>query len=448
MNIYFIPLTEGKFIIYLPLKKLAFVGNASMVDLIKSLDKETADKVRNTNKEVISFLEGIGFFTPDHKFMPKMSLSEVFNPTVAVLCLTNSCNFRCIYCYADGGVFTPCTLSKSVGQIAIDTVYNNTKFKGEKEFTLGFHGGGEPTLKWDLFKHFVQYAREKDIPSKITVASNGYWSKEKRKWIIDNLDSVSLSFDGIEKIHNVQRPLANNKNSFSTTFHTIQEMDKNNFSYGIRLTVTDSSINFLEESISFLCRETACQVFQVEPAFGYGRAIKNNTVLTNNKKFVKIFLKAFDIASENGRHLYYSGARPWVITNYFCSAPLNALIVTPENDVSACYEVCNKVHPLHKRFFIGEINSEKYAIFETKREQFFDQLDERKRLCRRCFCYWHCAGDCPSKIFKDGNDIRPYSSERCKTNQEITKGLLLRYISSSNGVWTGKFYHDSLIFGL
>ena len=154
MDIYFIPLTEGKFIIYLPLKKLAFVGNASMVDLIKSIDKETNAKERNTNKEVISFLEGIGFFTPDHKFIPKIPSNKAFNPTVAVLCLTNLCNFRCIYCYADGGESTPRTLSKSVGQIAIDTVYNNTKLKGEKEFTLGFHGGGEPTLKWDLFKHF------------------------------------------------------------------------------------------------------------------------------------------------------------------------------------------------------------------------------------------------------------------------------------------------------
>ena len=434
-TLYIIPI-QDKFIIYQPLNKLAFIGNASMVKLVQDIhEKREIDE--DKNREAISFLKAYGFYNPSD-IEPLKHEQEEYKPVVCVLCLTSACNFRCSYCFANGGETKSTELPEETGKKAIDLVYQNALDRHEKKFTVSFHGGGEPTLPFEKLKQFTAYARSKRSDSRIELTSNGYWDNEKSMWILDNIDNLTLSFDGMEEIQNRQRPLANGKETFKTIIKNIQKLDEKKLKYGIRLTVTQKSVKCLPESIAFLCKNTACTTFQVEPVFGAGRALTNNQVIKDNKSFIKNFLDAFDIATEHGRYLYYSGARPWVITSRFCSAHDNALVVTPEGILSSCYEISGSDHPLAKVFHFGKLTGSGKLTIDTRiRNHFQNKIRERKELCQSCFCYWHCAGDCPAKTFTPGSPENTKFSDRCEINREITKELLIRYLSQNEGIYKG-----------
>ncbi len=445
--LYIIPF-QDKFIVYRPLKPLAFVANRAMVNLALSLAGETGSPADGEQDEASRFLETIGFCEPDPP-PPLVSARETpFRPTIAVLFTTTACNFRCVYCYASGGENSVLTLPLKTGQAAIDCAHDNAREKGEDFFSVGFHGGGEPTLPENLFRELLNYCRKKDIPCKISLATNGYWTDRERDWILDHVDSVSLSFDGAENVQNRQRPMAGGGRTYAGVLRTIREMDRRGTSYGIRLTVTDASIDELADSMDFLCRETSCPIFQVEPAFGHGRAMNSGTRLSDNERFAAAFLAAFDIARAFGRHCYYSGARPWAITPVFCQAVDKALIVTPEGRLGSCYEVYSPDHALAGEFFFGRIGQTgKPVVDERVRENLNARISQRRALCTDCFCYWHCAGDCPSKTMGPGEGNHLIFGKRCDLNKSITRELLARYIADAGGVWRGEMREKRILWG-
>ena len=438
MDVYAIPY-QGRFIIYRPLRRLAFLANAALVNDIARLRDRLDATEATLHPESYHFLETIGFLGPDLPVSPPPADESPFKPTVAVCLLTTACNFRCIYCYAAGGEGPVRELSFELGQQAIDTVCRNAVEMDQESFAVSFHGGGEPTLARGSFRKLVHYARSRELPSEITVASNGYWNRRQREWMLDHLDQVSLSFDGTQALQDRQRPLSSGKGTFPVVMETIWAMDRRGFPYGIRVTVTDAGIEQLPSAIEFLCRETDCRTFQVEPAFNHGRAHSNDLALNDNHRFAAAFLEAYDTAFASGRHLYYSGARPWVITDRFCQAVDKALIVAPDGGLSACYEVYGREHPLAGAFFFGSLAADGSLTTEPEaRKKLQDQIAERRTLCRDCFCYWHCAGDCPPKtLSSDGEGHRQFGA-RCDLNRLITNELIGRYIAAGHGLWQGE----------
>lgn len=423
---------KNNYIVYLPLKGLAFIANASMVNLLDDFNRNPA-LLKTIWNEERDFLKSIGCFIPDIHPFPKEP-NEVFFPTTAVLCMTNACNFKCVYCYASAGNQRFRELPLMFGQKAIDIVYENAKQLNQKTFSVSFHGGGEPTLPFEKFKKLTTYARTKNIPALIDLTSNGYWNKNKLEWILSNIDKLTISFDGIEEVQNSQRPLLNGNPTYSTVFDNLKLIDGYGIDYGIRFTVTDGNIDKLKESIEFLCNNTYCQNFQVEPSFNVGRAATDNSKLKNHEKFIDNFISAYEISLSYGRHLYYSGARPWIITDRFCAANYDALIVTPSGILTSCYEVSDEKHSLAGYFLFGHIEHYLATMNYELRNQFLKKISERRKQCESCFCYWHCAGDCPAKTFSNSKNGHLHYSSRCRVNREITKELIFRKIVEGNGV--------------
>jgi len=435
--IYAIPY-ERKFIVYQPLKRLAFIANQGMVDFITRFFNEPSDLAGYKQTEAFQFLNSIGFFDVPSVSFPPIDPIPKFKPTIAVLLLTTSCNFHCVYCYASSGSKPGDTMTLETGYSAIDNVCKNAIDCGESNFSLNFHGGGEPTVAWEDFCNLVKYARSRNLAAKISLSTNGYWNTQKLNWILSNIDEVSLSIDGIAGIQNQQRPLRSGGKTFKTVFDTIKALDKNKVAYGIRLTVTESSVDSLPESIEFFCKETGCTSFQAEPAFSHGRAKMDGISGPINSKFITAFLSAYDIAKKHKRNLSYSGARPLSLTNTFCQAPFNALVVSKEGQITTCYEVFDPLMELGNIFFIGNMTSDGgIKVDERRRHTLIDTMQERRNLCRGCFCYWHCAGDCPAKTLSTDDKGHMIFGNRCEVNRELTKEMLLRYIYESEGIWTG-----------
>lgn len=418
---------DEKFLVYRPLTGLAFIANSSMARLVTRL---ASGECSNINDKLRSFLETIGFFRPDPPFPnpPARSLSTV------VLLLTNACNLRCIYCYAAAGENPYSSLDEGHGRKAIEYVVQQVRDHGDSSFTLAFHGGGEPTVAWTLLQRLALFARQQPLPVNIHLTSNAMWTEKQCDWIIENIDQISISMDGTPLTQDRQRPQASGNPSSSIVMRNLAKLDKNQKRFGIRMTAT-APFNRLPEDVAFICRETKCRVIQVEPAFNLSRGGHLQPNSKQAAQFIEGFLQAHRLADEQNCRLYYSGARPGVVTTHFCNAPYQALVVAPGGNIVACYEITDTTHPMYKMSCFGSLDEEHINLDQASREKLFTLLADRRAACHDCICYWSCAGDCYTRAMGSGGQNHLWRSPRCNINQSITAQLILDQIAKGNGVW-------------
>lgn len=440
MEIYAIPISSdgdagegaaGKYLIYRPLTGLAFIGNHAMANLCTQVavkGKEAA----SVRGEAGEFLSSIGFFQPDPP--QPYPVSPEYRPAMVVLLLTNRCQLRCIYCYAAAGEQPVQELSPQLGYAAIDAVCQNAQEAGLLQFEVSFHGGGEPSIAWKTLQACTSYARQKPLLAKVTLTSNGVWSSHQRDWILSNLDALSLSLDGGRETQDAARPFASGKGSFEWVMRTVAELDRRSFSYGIRMTATAPWSSFPED-VRFLCQHTGCRSIQVEPAFNTSRGGHARPMDGQGRDFISAFMKAFEIAQQAGRSLYYSGARLGLVTTTFCTAPYGALIVNAAGEMVTCYEIADHLHPLYKLSVIGKVAEGQPIMDREARSHLHNLMAERRAHCRECFCYWSCAGDCYTRTMKDEPGGHLLYHERCNINRLLTEKLLLWKIAESGGVY-------------
>lgn len=178
--------------------------------------------------------------------------NEEYAPTVVGLGLTDICQLRCVYCHSESGEeHKNKFLDIYAAKAAIDLAAESAQ-KFDRLMEISFTGPGEPTMAWDLLTEIIDYAYKvasrRGIKAKTTMASNGYYGDEKRKYIVENFNGVSLSMDGYEAIQNLQRPQRNGKPSFELVFQTAQYFHshwgtgKRKFTFALRPTISQYSL--------------------------------------------------------------------------------------------------------------------------------------------------------------------------------------------------------------
>jgi uncharacterized protein len=446
MELQIIPLDlDGRedeiYLIYRPLVHLGFVGNKAMAELAQRVSLDPLKFMGQVQDESVAFLAQNGFFVPD----PEIPQETPTIPT-AVLLLTNRCQLRCVYCYAAAGQFAPRHLKVSTGMTAIDHVCEEAIRSNQPRFQVDFHGGGEPTIEWTTLKELTEYARSRSLPAKISITSNAIWSEVQCQWLVDNMDVISVSMDGSTGTQDFQRPLANNNPSSPIVMRSLHILDERNFNYGIRMTACPPWSR-LADDVRFILENTKCRTMQVEPAFNDQRGEHRQPGQDDGHSFAQAFMDAYNIAIEHQASLYYSGARPSIVTRTFCSAPYHALVVNPDDEIVACYEIVSSRHPLSGIATFGKIIEGRVEIDQSKRDHLHGLLHQRFESCFSCFCRWHCAGDCFTRAFDVSEQAHLVKSKRCDLNREITLHMILSLIERHDGIWQERVELDNEKYG-
>lgn len=422
-------------LVWAPLRGVAFVANDAMLSLIGRLTEGDASPDRGpTTRAAHKFLDAIGILEPVAHPRDSGSVTR-YLPTCATLFMTTRCSLRCVYCYADAGATAVRAMSPALARRAIDVVAANATELDRRDFAVAFHGGGEPTLNMAAMRAAVKHARAKPLPARISASTNGAWSPAVRRFVLENLDSLSLSFDGLPALQNAQRPLADGRPSHAVVMRNLEAMDAAGFEYGIRMTVTRDSMALLPDAVAYVTERSGPRTLQVEPCFARGRGRGMELEAADADTFVNAFEDAWRVADEHGLRLFYSGARIGRATARFCQATTDALVVMQSGEVTCCFEVHGPGHPLARDLVLGRLDEHGLQVDESRWRSLTTRTSESLEHCRDCLCRYHCQGDCLSRTLGAGAGDEAVPSVRCDINRRITAFLLLKGIERMGGVW-------------
>lgn len=324
----------------------------------------------------------------------------------------------------------------------IDFILSNAVELGAPAIEIAYHGGGEPTVNWQTLTHSYDYgclrAAEQGMECRASLATNGVIPENRVSWIIDHLDGVSLSFDGLPEVHDAHRLTVAGQGSSSEVMRTIRQFDEADFNYGLRLTVTEENIPFIEASIRYICEHFAPLRIQVEPAYQLGRWRDAPSAETDG--FIVGFRAAQDVARSYGRVIEFSGARVGSLSNHFCGISRDNFCLTTEGEVSACYETFIAENEWSKKFFYGkeEESGKGYSFNLPVLNHLRQQSVEHRDFCAGCYAKWTCGGDCYHKSLTVNGADEFRGSDRCHIIRELTKDQILAKIAESGGI----FWHQ------
>lgn len=441
-EIFVIPLGDKRHLVYAPLRQAAFIANNAMVGFIADLKAGKWDRRKDPSGSLVEFLRRLEIVDAGEESPPTVVFTGDPKPVSVTLFLTNLCNLRCTYCYASAGEGPSKTMTLEVARRGIDFVAQNAQEEGLPHFEVAYHGGGEPTLAWRTMTESLAYAKAKGRELGMQVhafsATNGVLTDRRLDWIIANLDGVSLSFDGLPSVHDAHRLNAQGDGTSEQVMRTMRRFDAADFHYGLRMTVTSDTVSSLADSVEFICTHCRPQQVQVEPAYKLGRW--ENAPSAETEAFVEAFREAQQRARKLGREIRYSAARLETLTNHFCAVSRDSFCLSPDGNVSACFEVFSEDHEFADRFFYG--NPDNHGTGYTFELPILDGLRaqgvQNREHCQGCYAKWHCAGDCYHKALTTSGTNELEGSGRCHITRELTKDQILDKIEASGGL----FWHE------
>jgi uncharacterized protein len=439
-DVFVIPLLN-RYLVYAPLRRAAFITNAAAVNLLNRLRRGEVTPANDDETAFLNLCSEIRLIGEDGDAPIGSFEYGTFKPTEVTLFLTTRCNLRCIYCYASAGERPLAEMNLPTAQRGIDFVCHNALERGKPEFGIGYHGGGEPMMHWDVltqsFAYAQQLAREHGLRMYGSMATNGVLSRDQRQWIIENFRGVNLSMDGLPEVQDTQRPAPSGKPSSEAVLQTIRAFDAANFPYGIRITVTAASVERLPQSVAYVLEHAHPKHIQVEPMYVLGRG-RANGLDVDPPAFVEGFHAAKKLAQARGVDFFYSAARVDVLTDRFCTSCGEGFSLTPQGLVSSCYEVPDPSFEFGDQFIVGQFDERdsRYVFDEEKLARLRAHTVERVPWCQDCFCKWHCGGDCLYKSRHAMVDGKFVGDPRCEVTRALTLDQILEKIGKSGGtVW-------------
>jgi uncharacterized protein len=416
-----------------------------VVNFLADLQAGCVDNAVDPDGTLIEFLRRLEIVDAGAETLPVTTFSGDPAPTSVTLFLTTACNLRCTYCYASAGDTPTKHMSLEVAKHGIDFVAANAAKNGHAAFEVLYHGGGEPTVNWRVLTESFHYARQKAAELQLDVyaasASNGVLNDAQIDWIMANLHSVNISYDGLPSAHDKHRITVLGQGSSHLVMHTLRRFDAAHFPYGLRVTVPLDQIAQLPDSIEFICANFGVTSIQCEPAYQLGRW--TNAPSAETEEFIAAYREAQRRAHAYGREISYSAARVGVLTNHFCGVTQDTFALSPDGNVSSCYEVFSEESPLAQVFFYGKPDQEAGTYrFDLPVLNNLRTLGVQYRtFCKGCFAKWTCAGDCYHKALTVSGNAEFHGSDRCHITRELTKDQILEKIAASGGL----FWHEGRV---
>lgn len=401
-ELYTETLTEGWVGVYNPMaERGVHVINDSAINLLKLIDGERTllviKSLLDWSEELLAdgihkLIEaGLIYFG---KIRPDVIIrqSDDFGVWLHV---TNECNLKCLYCYIKK---SNNTLDLEQGRLAIQRIIESAVQNNHKRVTLKF-AGGEPLIVFPLVQQLLSYANELAAQSQIEVVpvllTNGTLiTPAIAKLLKEQNFVVSLSLDGIDLPHNLNRPLLGGQSSFKKVELALGFLQEFDVKLNASVVITKLNLSGLPFLVQYLLGRNIAFTFN----FLRPTEFAEDGLTITNLELIEVLNQVCDVIETNLPTFSIHNIlldrvnfiRPRLQA---CGAGENYLVVKNNGELTGCQLLNSK-----KSAVVGKIGETK-NLLSPIREKHFVPLEvrsiEHKNGCNQCQWRYNCAGGCP-----------------------------------------------------
>ncbi|MBK1468356.1 radical SAM/SPASM domain-containing protein [Parvimonas parva] len=433
---YFI--RDDKVLIIFPEKPFWFVGDLSILEVVKYFSKEIDYdllKYRLKNKfnyldveekEVLLFVKEL--FKSAELFADKVNIEdkllEVF-PN-AVINLTKNCNLKCKHCYANAGkhhFVDEMSFEELKGIIdIIINLYN--KYSYDKRVLLS---GGEPFLRKDII-NIIEYIHSKDaIPA---INTNGLLILEKHLEILKRCNcELLISLDGAnQKSHEYIR----GRNTYYNTLDKIKMLRDYGVNTKISMTVHKDNLCELEAFLE-IAKKYKVNGVAINPLNIFCRAEESGLQRVDISELYKELKR---LSQKSDSNFYYISKTDYAnlgaillmnIRFHYCGVGSASLVVDYNGDIYPCYNtMCSE-------FKLGNIKKDDilkiWNSSEILKKLRALNVNDFSYDCKCCEVKYYCGGGCRGEALYQNKKI----ISKCPYCSEIKKSILDLMFELGNG---------------
>jgi len=254
--------------------------------------------------------------------------------------------------------------------------------------------GGEPLVRKDLCE-VMEYATN-ELWFHWWMATNGILMNDENIERLKkaNLDTISISIDGLEETHDIFRWVPN---SYKTILQNINNLKKANFVKTIQVTtvINKSNIDQIEELYNVML-DLWIDSWRVMPIDPVGRANKHKNLLLDGVDIKKIFDFVKSKKNKNRMDIIY-GCTGFIGLDYeneirnhyfFCRTGINIASILYNWDLFVCPNV-----PRLKYLIQGNIKTDNFKDVWDNKYKEFRKMDRTKcKHCEQCKFRDFCLG--------------------------------------------------------
>lgn len=358
-------------------------------------------------------------------------------PIAGGICVSEKCQLRCNYCAFDSkenglSVVTMEQVVPFVNFLASNLIMRRLINKFNDEILdVYLAGGGEPTYDWARLVEIVEYIKDisltYDIHYTLGVTTNGILEETQLKYIKDNFNLITVSFDGLPELQEKNRIFPGGKGTFKKVNHALKYFAKFNVPIVMRTTIWPDDYSKLNEIAEYVFNEYPnVTLLDVEPINSRGRAAKSRKD-TLKKDYVDYYIETKKRLAEKGMsERLVCGKFKDNTTGFLCGTSYgkNPWLL-PNGNMVTCIDAKDKA---------AVVATVQDGILEKKvfRDSIIETYLDKKEQCKECFALHFCGGGCP---------LRYVNSEEKKNNDKecamIRKYWLYIFdeLLSGNEIW-------------
>ena len=304
---------------------------------------------------------------------------------------TLTCNAKCKHCGSSAekkqydGELTTEEIKSAFKQIACDM---------DASKILINVTGGEPLVRKDLCE-VMEYATN-ELGFHWGMTTNGILLTEENieKLRKANMETISISIDGIEETHNKFRGVPN---SYQTIINNIKKLKKAGYVKHIQVTTVfhKENINQMEELYQIML-ELGLDSWRLVSMDPIGRANENDNLLLNGKEIKQLldFIKS----KKKDRRLELTYGCPGFLgleyekevrkQYFYCRTGINVASILYNGDLFVCPNV-----PRIKSLIQGNIKTDNFKdIWNNKYKEFRTKDRTKCDKCEKCEYWDYCLG--------------------------------------------------------
>ncbi len=382
---------RDKFLLYAPLHSLIALVNQPAFQEIRT-GLQSFMPVSGVARPLVEQLRLEGQSIPTNRRGP------LTQPLFLGIIPTRGCNLACRYCDFVVASEHPPVMSLGLARQAVDNYMQLLRDSGHSGAAVHFFGG-EPFFAREVVHFIVEYAALRAAEAGMRVhfeaITNGIFNQADCEWIADRFETIVLSLDGPAEIQDFHRPALNGRSTFPIIFRNAKIFSKSGAELIIRVCVTHQTVDRMAEIAEWIGAEFQPGAVCFETLTPSLRSNAAGMLPPSPWKFGLNFVKSAQILETWGIKTMLSTSSPQMINQAsFCPVGKDALIVSPDGAVAACYLLREdwKRNGLDLRF--GQVTPNGFAIDTQALERIRALSVHTKPLCANCLCRYDCAGGC------------------------------------------------------